>query len=183
MAIGEIGHPDGSSEQLRMQRLLRQRFQEEESKVSVQIRLRHQDDTKLGYGIARYGVRIGRGLIISSCIAWVSLPAFAGSPQVGAAQGQPRPIVIPNRTLDPHELNDLERKDAKRRNLDAANAARKRVIDDETNRLLILARDLKAKTDRLGTGTLTPTMVREAEVIELLANDVKEEMKLTVNAD
>jgi hypothetical protein len=91
--------------------------------------------------------------------------------------------VIPNRTLDPQEMNDLERKNARRRNLNAANAARKRVIDDETNKLLILARDLKAKTDSLGNGTLTPTMVREAEVIEILAKDVKAEMNLIVSAD
>jgi hypothetical protein len=91
--------------------------------------------------------------------------------------------VIPNRTLDPHELKELEVKNRNRRNLDAANAARKRVIDDETNKLLILARDLKAKTDRIGGGALTPTMVREAEVIEVLAKDVKEEMKLTVSAE
>jgi hypothetical protein len=91
--------------------------------------------------------------------------------------------VIPNRTLDPQEMNDLERKNARRRNLNAANAARKRVIDDETTKLLILARDLKAKTDSLGNGTLTPTMVREAEVIEILAKDVKAEMNLIVSAD
>jgi hypothetical protein len=60
---------------------------------------------------------------------------------------------------------------------------RKRVIDDETNKLLILARDLKMKTDNLGSAPLTRTMVREAEVIELLANDVKKKMKLTVSAD
>ena len=103
--------------------------------------------------------------------------------QQGAAPIQPRPIVIPNRTLDSHELNELEQRNAKRRNLDAANAERKRVIDDETNKLLTLARDLKVKTDSLGNGTLTPTMMREAEVIEILANDVKEKMKLTVSAD
>ena len=91
--------------------------------------------------------------------------------------------MIPNRTLDPQEMNDLERKNARRRNLNAANAARKRVIDDETTKLLILARDLKAKTDSLGNGTLTPTMVREAEVIEILAKDVKAEMNLIVSAD
>jgi hypothetical protein len=131
-------------------------------------------------GFTRYGLRNGRAPIIAGCIALASFPAFAGSPQQGAA---PRPIVIPNRTLDPQEMNDLERKNARRRNLNAANAARKRVIDDETNKLLILARDLKAKTDSLGNGTLTPTMVREAEVIEILAKDVKAEMNLIVSAD
>jgi hypothetical protein len=161
----------------------KQRFQVRESKVSVQIQLCHRDRSNPRYGLARKAVRNLGAPLVAGCFALASVPVFGGSPQQGAAQVPPRPIVIPNRTLDSHELNDLEQRNAKRRNLDAANAERKRVIDDETNKLLILARDLKAKTDSLGNGALTPTMVREAEVIELLANDVKEKMKLTVTAD
>ncbi len=118
--------------------------------------------------------------LLPAVLPWHPFPRSQVRPSREAA---PRPIVIPNRTLDPQEMNDLERKNARRRNLNAANAARKRVIDDETNKLLILARDLKAKTDSLGNGTLTPTMVREAEVIEILAKDVKAEMNLIVSAD
>jgi len=118
------------------------------------------------------------GLIGLACF-----PASKGNGQQGAAQVTPKPIVIPNRTLDSHELNDLAEKNARKKNYDAANAERKRVIDDETNKLLILARDLKAKTDNLGSAPLTSTMVREAEVIELLANDVKAKMKLTISTD
>ncbi len=121
---------------------------------------------------------LAAGLIALTCI-----PASKGNGQQGAAQVPPKPIVIPNRTLDSHELNDLAEQNAKKRNFDAANAERKRVIDDETKMLLILARDLKTKTDSLGSVPLTPTMVREAEVIELLASDVKEKMRLTINAD
>ena len=99
------------------------------------------------------------------------------------AQVPSRPIVIPNRTLDTHELNQLAENNARKKNYAAANAERKRLIDDETNKLLILARDLKTKTDNLGSAPLTKTMVREAEVIQLLANDVKEKMKLTIKAD
>jgi hypothetical protein len=115
------------------------------------------------------------------CIVFAALPAFAVDGQQGAAQVPPRPIVIPNRTLDSHELKDLAEKNARKKNFDAANAERKRVIDEETDKLLILARDLKAKTDN--NAPLTPTMVREAEVIQFLANDVKEKMKLTVSSD
>ena len=149
----------------------------------MQIRLCHQDRTKHGDSFAKPTLRRWKGPLVAGALALTSFRAFTGAPQQGAAQVQPRPIVIPNRTLDSHELNELEQRNTKRRNLDAANAARKRVIDDETNKLLILARDLKAKTDNLGNGMLTPTMVREAEVIEILANDVKEKMKLTVSAD
>jgi hypothetical protein len=126
---------------------------------------------------------IGRALILAG--AWIFLcavPALAANGQAGG-QVTPRPIIIPNRTLDTHELNALAEKNARKRNFDAANAERKRVIDDETSKLVILARDLKAKTDNIGNAPLTPVMVREAEVIEFLANDVKEKMKLTVNFD
>ena len=127
---------------------------------------------------------IGRVLILAgTCTFLFAVPALAANGQQAGAQATPRPIVIPNRTLDTHELNALAEKNAKKRNFDAANAERKRVIDDETSKLVILARDLKAKTDYMGNAPLTPVMVREAEVIEFLANDVKEKMRLTVNFD
>ena len=149
----------------------------------MQIQPIHQDPSKHRDSAARHALQSWKAPVIAGWIALASSPGFAGSPPQGPTQVQPRPIVIPNRTLDPHELKELELKNSKRRNLDAENAARKRVIDDETNKLLILARDLKAKADRIGSGALTTTMVREAEVIEVLAKDVQEEMKLTVSAE
>jgi|SRR6516164_885182 hypothetical protein len=94
-----------------------------------------------------------------------------------------RPIVIPNRTLGPDEMRNLSDKSSRKHSFDAANAARKKLIDDETNKLLILARDLKAKTDQMGSDTPSPLMLREAAMIEVLANDVKEKMKLTISPD
>jgi hypothetical protein len=49
--------------------------------------------------------------------------------------------------------------------------------------MLILARDLKAKVDGLGRERPSIMMQREAAVIEFLAKDIKEKMKLTVNPD
>jgi hypothetical protein len=153
----------------------------EENGVNVQIVQCRPGRSKLQVGRTSFGLKIRMlavGLIAVTCVA-----TSDGYGQQGAAQAIPRPIVIPNRTLDSHELNDLAEKNARKRSYEAANVERKRVIDDETNKLLILARDLKMKTDRLASTPLTPTMVREAEVIQLLANDVKEKMKLTVNTD
>lgn len=161
----------------------KRRFEEEERKVNVQIQLCYRTPSKHSESFIRHALPNLKGPLVAGVLALTSLRAFAGMPQQGSSQLQPRPIVIPNRTLDPHELNELEQRNAKRRNMDAANTERKRVIEDETNKLLILARDLKAKTDSLGTVILTPAMAREAEVIEILANDVKEKMKLTVSAD
>jgi hypothetical protein len=65
-------------------------------------------------------------------------------------------------------------------NFDAANALRERQINDESLKLLILARDLKAQMDKLGDKPVPNRLLREAEVIELLAHDVQTKMTLTV---
>lgn len=149
----------------------------------MQILRRRRDRSRLAAGRTLFGLNMGKWILAASLIAMTCFAAGKGYGQQGAAQVPPQPIVIPNRTLDSHELNDLAEKNARKRNYEAANVERKRVIDDETNKLLILARDLKMKTDNLASAPLTPTMVREAEVIELLANDVKEKMKLTISVD
>jgi hypothetical protein len=105
-----------------------------------------------------------------------------------AAQNSPnqlpnRPIVIPNRTLSPDEMKTLSDKNTRKHSFDAANTARKKLIDDETSKLLILARDLKTRTEEMGNDTPSPLMLREAAMIEVLANDVKEKMKLTISPD
>lgn len=120
--------------------------------------------------------------LVTASIVLLAVQASAGNGQ----QTNPlpnRPIVIPNRSLDPTELNALAQKNARKRNFDAANTARKHLIDDETNKLLILARDLKTRTDILGNDSPSSLMLREAAMIEFLANDVKEKMKLTVSPD
>jgi hypothetical protein len=132
---------------------------------------------------ARCSSAIRRLTLAAGLVAAAGVSVVAVYGQQGVAEGTPRPIVIPNRSLDTHELKELAEKNERKRNFDAANAARKLQIDDETNRLLILARDLKEKTDKMGSGRLPAQLVREAEVIELLANDVKQKMKLTVTVD
>ena len=149
----------------------------------MQVQPSRRDRSVQAIGRSSPIARIWRLNMAGGCIAMICFPTAAANGLQATPQGSPRPIVIPNRSLDSHELNDLAEKNARKRNFEAANAERKRVIDDETNKLLILARDLKAKADNLGSTPLTPTMVREAEVIEALANDVKQKMKLTVNTD
>jgi hypothetical protein len=65
---------------------------------------------------------------------------------------------------------------------DAANALRAKQIAEETIKLLILAKDLKDQTDALGTKPLPAKLIREIEVIEMLAHDVQAKMTLTVGA-
>lgn len=63
---------------------------------------------------------------------------------------------------------------------DAANALRQKQIGDESTKLLILANDLKQKMDKLGNRPVSDRLLREAEVIELLAHDVHTKMTMTV---
>ena len=94
----------------------------------------------------------------------------------------PHPILLPeaNHLPDVNDQMKLHEQNAKKQDFEAANAERKRQLDDESAKLLILARDLKLQTDKMGTTPLTPKATREAEIIEILARDVKEKMKLTV---
>jgi hypothetical protein len=69
---------------------------------------------------------------------------------------------------------------AKKQNFDAANALRTQQIADEATKLLILAKDMKSQMDKLGDQPLPDKVIREAEVIEILAHDVQAKMTLTV---
>ena len=69
---------------------------------------------------------------------------------------------------------------SKKQNFDAANALRTQQIADETTKLLILAKDMKSQIDKLGDQPLPDKVIREAEVIEILAHDVQAKMTLTV---
>ncbi|MBS1804744.1 MAG: hypothetical protein JST28_15375 [Acidobacteria bacterium] len=106
-----------------------------------------------------------------------------GSPNDMGPKCPTCPIVIFSRPVSAKDKEDRAERSTQKKDYSVANAKRKLYIDDETNKMLILARDLKAKTDAMGTGRPSPLMMREAAVIELLAKDIKEKMKLTVNPD
>jgi hypothetical protein len=94
----------------------------------------------------------------------------------------PHPIIIPqaNRVPDANDQMRMSEQHAKQKNFDAANAKRAQDINDDATKLLILARDLNAEIDKLGDKPLPSKLLREAEVIEILAHDVQNKMTLTV---
>ena len=140
---------------------------------------RHQNEPRQKQGQGRLATHMFI-LVAGGALAFTA----AGDCQQGTTNPLPnRPIVIPNRTLSPDEMRNLNDKSLRKRKFDAANTARKKLIDDETVRLVILALDLKARTDSMGPDAPSPLMLREAAMIEFLANDVKEKMKLTVSPD
>ncbi len=100
-------------------------------------------------------------------------------------QPPPHPILLPQANHMP-DVNDqmvMRQSLQNRENFDAANELRHKQIDDDTSKLLILARDLKTKMDALGNKPVPDELQREAEVIELLAHDVQSRMVLTVKGD
>lgn len=116
--------------------------------------------------------------------AAVLTPALARG-QAGSPQSPAKPLLLPeaNRMPDANDVMTMNQKSARKRNFDAANAERKRQIDDEAAKLLILARDLNSKMENAASGPLPTVVIREAQVIEILANDVKQKMKLTVGGN
>jgi hypothetical protein len=120
--------------------------------------------------------------IAVSLAAVVFLSATTCRGQQDPPPRAPHPILLPeaNHLPDVNDQMVMKEQNAKKKDFSAANAERKRQMDDESAKLLILAKDLKAQTDKLDGNPLPPRAVREAEVIELLAHDLKEKMKMTV---
>jgi tRNA pseudouridine-54 N-methylase len=95
--------------------------------------------------------------------------------------------VFPNHqanTLpDANQLMLMHQQQANKQNVEAVNAERRKVIADESAMLLKLATDLKAEVDKSNKDTLSLTVIRRADMVEKLAHDMKEKMKLSIAAN
>jgi hypothetical protein len=85
-----------------------------------------------------------------------------------------------NQLPDKNEQMRSHDRAAMRKNFDAANTLRIQQIAGETEKLLRLAQDLKAQMEKTEEKPLPAILLREAEIIELLAHDVQEKMAKTV---
>jgi hypothetical protein len=115
-------------------------------------------------------------------LAALVLLSCAPSTSQAPPQTPPHPILLPqaNRLPDINDQMVMKQQLAKKQNFDAANTLRSQQIADETTKLLILAKDMKSQMDKLGDQPLPEKVIREAEVIEILAHDVQAKMTLTV---
>lgn len=129
--------------------------------------------------------KVWTGMLMAAALVALGVLAFPLSGQWTPPPHPPRPVLDPvaNRPPDANEVMLMREREQKKQNFEAANAERKKQLDKESANLLILARDLNAHMKDLGDQPLTPRMVREAEVIELLAKDVQAKMKLTVGSN
>jgi len=98
-------------------------------------------------------------------------------------QGYP-PLNSPsNQPPDANRIMLMHQQQTQKQNFEAVNAERKKIIADESALLLKLATDLKTEVDKTDKDTLSLTVIRKADVIEKLARDMKEKMKLTVGTN
>jgi hypothetical protein len=148
----------------------------------MQIRRGRMGGTRLSISPTRSPGRESCVRIAVGFVAGVVLFTSIANSQQDPPPRTPHPVLLPeaNHLPDVNDQMKLHEQSSKKQNFDAANAERKRELDDESTKLLILAKDLKLQTDNMRTTPLTPKATREAEVIEILARDVKEKMKLTV---
>ena len=85
-----------------------------------------------------------------------------------------------NRLPDMNDQMATHERQFKQRSIDAANAARKKELDEESAKLLALAIALKAEVEKTNKDTLSLSVIRKASEIEKLAHNVKEKMTYTV---
>lgn len=126
-------------------------------------------------------------------VAALGLVTFAtafklSSQPYGQQQGSGDPnksLIVPdaNRPPDANAQMAMREQQAKKANFAAVNTERKRQITDDSAKLLKLASDLKAEIDKTSKDELSLGVIRKADEIQRLAHDVKEKMKLTMNAN
>ena len=105
--------------------------------------------------------------------------------QLQAGPNPNKSLILPeaNRPPDANSQTAMREQQAKKMNIAAANSERKRQLGDDSARLLKLASDLKAEVDKTSKDELSLGVIRKADEIERLAHEVKEKMKLTMNAN
>jgi len=116
-------------------------------------------------------------------VASLLLAAMAPAASDGMRQNS-YPHLPPelNRVPDNNQADQINAQKQKQQDFEAANAARKKQIAQESAKLLKLATELKAEVDKTDKDTLNLKVIRQADQIEKLAHGVKEKMQLTVGA-
>lgn len=129
-----------------------------------------------------------------ACLAVIAAIPFSASvavsPQAGGAPGSamPRdvstwssasPMANPSAGAN-SSLENSMRTQAYWKGLEQLNQLRHKEMASDTERLLALANQLKAETDKASKDTLSMDTVRQAEQIEKLAHNVREKMRTSV---
>jgi len=130
----------------------------------------------------RSSSRFRSGGIIAALAAIFALTAVAQSGQP-APQRNSKQSCLSSDANRPPDANDqmlMREQQEQDQNFENANAARRKLLTDESAQLLALAAQLKIEMDKTDKDTLSLGVIRKAEQIEKLAKDVKAHMKLTI---
>lgn len=122
------------------------------------------------------------GKVLACLAVAVTLAGAAPQSQQPPVLDPDRPYLRPeaNRLPNVNDQMQMREQQVKQQSFEAANAARKKQLSEDSAKLLALAVDLKAEVDKTSKDTLSLTVIRKADEIEKLARNVKEKMKLTV---
>jgi len=120
------------------------------------------------------------GLLSVVCAA--QSPTSVPTNGVGYHPERDTGVTAVNQRPDSNQLMDINTKRVQTQRFAAANAERKRQLDEDTARLLKLAVELNAELEKTGDAEVPLTAAARADMIEKLAHAVKDKMKLTMAA-
>ncbi|HUH61522.1 MAG TPA: hypothetical protein VLZ50_00940 [Terracidiphilus sp.] len=123
------------------------------------------------------------GRTIAVLVATAALSAVAQPGQQALLRSSDRPYIAneaANRLPDANEQMIMHEQQEQKQDFESANAVRRKLLTDESAKLLQLAAQLKTEMDKTDKDTLSIGVIRKAEQIEKLAKDVKAQMKLTI---
>jgi hypothetical protein len=123
---------------------------------------------------------LGRALAV--VMAVFALTAAGQSPRQASPPNSNRAYLLPgaDRQPDANDRMEMQEQQADEQKIDNVNAAREKLLAQESAELLQLAAELKTAMDKTSKDTLSLEVIRKAGEIEKLAKDIKEKMKLTV---
>jgi hypothetical protein len=130
-----------------------------------------------------------RGFCVNTCIAaLLSVACVAqgpsSAPTTGAGYHPERDtsVTAVNQRPDANRVQEINTKRMQTQRFAAANAERKRQLDEDSARLLRLTAELNAELGKTGEAEVPLTAAARVDMIEKLAHAVKDKMKLTMSA-
>jgi hypothetical protein len=113
----------------------------------------------------------------AAVVAVVCVGAHAAYGQQMQLPAQQQPTMTPGANPTHGDDNDPAMHDMIVKQVRERNALRQQNIQKDTDRLLLLAQQLKAEVDKSNKNMLSVGVVKKAEEIEKLAKTVKEKMR------
>ena len=125
--------------------------------------------------------RAGVGIALLLAGSWVAISrtglyAIAAA-QIQQQQGQMPTISQPPSFGEPPNPSDPMARQQQQRMEKARNADRQKQLEEDTDKLLTLAKELKEEVDKSNKDTLSIDVVKKAVAIEKLAKSVKDRMR------